>query len=175
MRVDRRRQGYQLVSGVDGTEEQKPKISLLSDISRERSLSLWRGAMLILVSLCLGVYFLLICIKLDDRSVFDHYYIFYVCAGGHLAAFVFLGIHIVSPQFTSQQKMTSVVGLFVVVGSFTTQLLLVLRLDLIITTTPYVLLALPFVVSLAMMIMAFIIIDPSWYMHERTLAARMNR
>lgn len=133
------------------------------EITPEQSLNFWKAIILIIVSLSLGVYFLLVCIKADDRSTFNHLYIFFLCASGHLAALIFFISYASRVDVPGQQRFTAAMGCIVVFGSFLTQLLLALKMDLVIMSISYSTASIPFMASMIAVSIIYGTFDANWY------------
>lgn len=151
---------YKNISASD-TEPLNP---VIMRVSSEKALQTWRLMLLFITQICLGAYFLLVCIKLESRSTFTHLYIFLLCGAGHLAGLLFMWSYIHSPKSSGQKKISAWLTALLLLGSLVSQLLFALRMDLVTPNIKWYLAPIPFLACIVIVWIAFFILDPRWFM-----------
>ena len=122
----------------------------------------WSLVLVSLVSLSIIAYILTICIKLDKRSGFDYAIIGELLLLSHSAAVFFFILVLSSKENAPQQKIASIFGLILTIGSFCSQLLFVIKMDTLITNISWSITSIPFVISLAIVGIFSVFLNTDW-------------
>ena len=122
----------------------------------------WSLVLVSLVSLSIIAYILTICIKLDKRSGFDYAIIGELLLLSHSGAVVFFVLVLSSNENAPQQKIASVFGLILTIGSFCSQLLFVIKMDTLIPNISWTITSIPFVISLAIVGIFSVFLNTDW-------------